>query len=313
MLLRGSGDGASSPTRRQASGWRGGTLTAASGEAVTVFVSEAYPPEQVSAEAWAEFFAALPHGRELGAVVVRVATPAEVEATCGSAAVGCYRSNELVFVGEAAAGAMPEEVARHEYGHHVAADRENPPWRALDWGPKRWATAARVCGRVASGTAFPGDEGDRYRLNPGEAFAEAYRVLAERKAGAALSSWGVVDESFFPDEKALAAVEADVARPWTSPRQRTIRGRFVGAGSRRWTLRLAVPLDGEVTAELRLPRGRLDRLELLSAAGRVVSRGLWSGRTARRLAALVCGQRTLTLRVTRAGGPGPFTVTVAHP
>ena len=292
--------------------WVGGTYRSSSGQSVTVYVSSAYRPEQVTPQRWADFFAGLPHGDELGSIVVRVATPDEVAALCGTGALGCYSARELVMPGEPLAGEAPEEVARHEYGHHVAASRSNAPWRALAWGPKRWASAARVCERTKRGTAFPGDDGSHYRLDPGEAFAESYRVLAERRAGAALASWGLVDGSFYPDEAALRAVEQDIVKPWVGPTTTRWSDRFT-AGARRRTFRVSTPLDGELTAELRLPPGRVDSLELLSADGRVLARGLWSGARTRRLGFVVCGQRQLTLRVTAGGAAGRFDLTVARP
>jgi hypothetical protein len=301
------------PAEAETPGWHGGTLTTPSGELVTVHVSTSYPPDQVAPQGWAEFFSRLPHGPELAAVVVRIVPPAEVASFCGDDAAGCYQARELVMPGEPFAGTSPEEVARHEYGHHVAASRSNVPWNAVAWGPKRWATATGVCRRSQERTAFPGDHGEHYRLNPGEAFAEAYRVLAERRAGTQLSSWGLVDVSFYPDQAALRAVGHDVLAPWVRPTTTRHHARFRQGGPRRWLLPVATPLDGELTAELRLPPGRLDRLELLAADGRVLSRGLWAGTSTRRLSYVVCGQRKLTLRVTSAGTPGRFDLTVSRP
>ena len=165
-----------------------------------------------------------------------------------------------------------------------------------------------------AGTAFPGRRGERYALNPGEAFAEAYRVLAEQKAGATLSSWGIVDGSFYPDARG-----AERARPGRgeavagSVDDHRARAASLAKGPRRRLLPVATPLDGQLTVELRLPRGRLDTLELLSPGGRVLARGLWAGTSTRRLSYVVCGQRRLSLRVTRAGAPGRFAVTVTRP
>jgi len=283
------------------------------GESVTVYVSSTYSPEQVVPQQWAEFFAGIPHGSELGSVVVRIATPDEVAALCSEEALGCYDARELVMPGEPYDGVPPEQVARHEYGHHIAAHRSNPPWRAADWGPKRWATAARVCARSQQHTAFPGDDGTHYRLDPGEAFAESYRVLAERKAGAALATWGLVDGSFYPDQAALRAVEHDIVTPWTRSSTTRTSARFAAGGPRRRLVSIATPLDGELTAELKLPLGRLDTLQLLAADGRVLARGLWSGTRTRRLSFVVCGQRKLSLLVTSAGTSGRFDLTVSRP
>lgn len=312
-VLRADAGLAPSVTAVETPGWHGGTLGTTTGEPVTVYVSDTYTPEQVAPQAWADFLAALPHGRELASVIVRIAPVAEVAAICGGTVAGCYGSGELVFVGEAVGGTTPADVARHEYGHHVAANRANPPWRALDWGTKRWATVEQVCSRERAGTAFPGNEDDRYELNPGEAFAEAYRVLAEQKAGAVLSSWSIVDGSFYPDPRALSALDQDVVKPWVAPAVRTVRAGFLAHGRRRHLLPVATPLDGQITIALRLPPGRLDTLELLSPTGRVLARGLWAGASVRRLSYVVCGERRLALRVTRAGDPGRFTVTFTRP
>jgi hypothetical protein len=84
-------------------------------------------------------------------------------------------------------------------------------------------------------------------------------------------------------------------------------------GPRRRLVPLVTPLDGELTAELKLPTGRLDTLELLGADGRVLARGLWSGTRTRRLSFVVCGQRRLALRVASAGMPGRFDLTISRP
>lgn len=293
--------------------WRGGPVVASTGERLTVFVSEALPADAVSVEGWAEFFAGLVHGSELSTVVVRVTAAAELEELCGRDALGCYAGGQLVIAGEPVDGIAPETVARHEYGHHVAANRANPPWKAVDWGPKRWATLVGVCPLAASGRLRPGDQGRGYRLNPGEGFAEAFRILHERPLGLPLD-WSLVDGSFLPDERALAAVSDDVVRPWRQPRATTVRGRFTRVGATRWTRRIATPLDGSFTAVLRLPAGRADRLVAFSADGRtVLGRGLWVGKRVQRLSFDVCGARSVLVRVLHEGEPGPFTLTFTRP
>ena len=301
------------PAAAEPPGWVGGAFRTATGESVTVYASSTYAAGEVVPQRWAEFFAGIPHGSELGSLVVRIATPGEVAGLCSTEALGCYNARELVMPGEPYDGVAPEHVARHEYGHHIAAHRSNPPWRAADWGPKRWATAAHVCRRSEQHTAFPGDDGTHYRLDPGEAFAESYRVLAEQKAGAALATWGLVDGSFYPDRAALRAIEQDVATPWTRSTTTRTSGRFRAGGPRRWLVPVGTPLDGELNAELKLPSGRLDTLELLAPDGHVLARGLWSGTHTRRLGFVVCGQRRLSLRVTSAGVPGRFDLMLSRP
>ena len=248
-----------------------------------------------------------------GLATIKIAPPAEVAELCGPDALGCYGGDELVVGGDVVDGVTPEEVARHEYGHHVAAHRTNPPWRALDWGPKRWATAEDVCRRAAAKTAFPADSGANYRLDPAEAFAEAYRAANEARGGLPFG-WGLVDGSFYPDAAALDAVVQDVTTPWSAPTRVTLSRRFTAKGPRRLLVPVALPLDGEIVVELRVPAGRLDELELVTADGRtVLARGLWSSATTRRLAHVGCGVRKAVVRATRKGPPGRISVTLSRP
>jgi hypothetical protein len=289
--------------------WAGGVQQTVSGARVRVYVSSSYGDADALAANWAAFIAALPHGQELELVEAYVAPLAEVERICGSDALGCYGRQELVSIGEAVDGITAEEVVRHEYGHHVAANRLNSPWAALDWGPKHWASVANVCARTTGLTAFPGDQGANYSLNPGEAFAEAYRATAEVDGGAFTFSWQLVDASFRPGPEALAAVRADVLRPWAERPARTVRGRFAGR-ARTWTLPLQTRLDGdlEVTLQTRGRRGR-HLLQLVDGGGRVV--GAYS--TGANVFFTVCGQRKLELRVRRSSGPAAFRLRIKVP
>jgi hypothetical protein len=307
-------DAGRAPARKRRSlAWRGGPLVSASGEQVTVYVSDAYPPELVSPQVWADFFAGLIHADELRHATIKIAPPSQVAEFCGPYALGCYGGDELVVGGDVVDGVTPEEIARHEYGHHVAAHRTNPPWLALDWGPKRWATTEDVCRRAAARTAFPADSGDNYRLDPAEAFAEAYRAANEMRAGIPFG-WGLVDGSFYPDAAALEAVAQDVGAPWSAPTRQTLSRRFTAKGPRRLLVPVTLPLDGEVVVDLRVPAGRLDELELVTADGRrVLARGLWSAKTTRRLTYVACGVRPAAVRITRKGPPGRIDLTVSRP
>ena len=240
------------PSRR--AGWAARVRTAA-GESVTVYVSATYAPEQVVPQQWAEFFAGSPHGSELAGVVVRVATPSEVAGLCGADALGCYDGRELVMPGEPFGGVAPEHVARHEYGHHVAANRSNPPWRAADWGPKRWATAAGICGARSSARRIPATT------------ARTTGSIRVRRSPSPTASWrsgtpvprsprgGSSTEASIPTQAALRAVEQDVATPWTRSITTRTSARFRPGGPRRRLVPVATPLDGELTAELKLPAG----------------------------------------------------------
>lgn len=295
--------------------WWGGAATATTGETVTVYVSAAYAPDQGAPRRWADFFAGLLHGAELARVNVYVAPPAEVGALCGTEdALGCYGGGRLVVPGDAGGGIEPKVVAAHEYGHHVAANRDNAPWRAVEWGTKRWASHLNVCARARDGSLFPGDEAKNYRLNPGEGFAEAYRVLNETRTGTPPFGWQIVDSTFIPDAAALAAIEEDVLRPWGPSPVTTLRARFVPKGRRIWRSTIATPLDGDLAVAVSLPPAAAYEVDLLAADGRkVLVRGLWSGTAQKSLRYTVCGERSLLLRVTRYGAPGSVRVEVSRP
>lgn len=300
---------------RAAITWRGGPITTSTGEVVDVFVSDSLPVESVTPEAWAEFMVSLTHGPELARVTSYMATLAEVQELCGSRALGCYSRDEMVSLGEATIdGTTPEEVVRHEYGHHIALYRDNAPWRAIDWGPKRWASAATVCPRVVRGEAFPGDEGRRYSQNPGEAWAETYRLLEERKAGITTGTWPIIAPSFYPDEAALQAAERDVLQPWTAWRTSSFKKLFAKKTPKVWWIPLATPLDGNLRITAALPRGGLHEVALVAGNRRtVIRRGQWVGQRAKRIETTVCGQRSLFVRVTQAGTPGRVAVSASIP
>jgi hypothetical protein len=297
---------------RTAISWRGGSITASTGDVVHVFVSDLLPAE--TPEKWAEFLVGLTHGPELTLVTTRIAPLAEVQELCGERALGCYRRNEIVSVGEIAPnGATAEEVLRHEYGHHVGFHRTNAPWRAIDWGPKNWASVAGVCPRVSRGEAFPGDSGRNYAQNPGEAWAEVYRLMDERKAGITTARWDIIAPSFFPNAAALAAAEQDVLAPWQT-NTAVVHRRVFGTNARRvWWIPVATPLDGQLTLSATRPGNGTQEVALVgSNRKRVLRRALWTGRRVVGAISTVCGQRSLFVRVT-SQGRGPVTVTVSTP
>ena len=311
-------DGQAGPARinRVALGaltWRGGPVTSSTGEVVRVFVSDSLPAE--TPEKWAEFLAGLTHGPELAQLTSNIASLAEVQELCGFRALGCYSGNELVSLGEPASdGTTPEEVLRHEYGHHVAWNRLNTPWRAVDWGPKHWASAATVCPRVSRREAFPGDEGSNYAQNPGEAWAETYRLMDERKAGIATATWPIVSPSFFPDEADLQAAERDVLEPWTKSTKTVFRRTFAKTAKNPWWISLPTPLDGDLVLNATLPAAGLHEVALVGANRRTVLRkAQWIGQRTKRATASVCGQRAHFVRVTPSGRAGPVTITVSNP
>jgi hypothetical protein len=294
--------------------WLGGRYTVATGETVTVYISATYGASDEQAREWANWFASLPHGAELGLVTAYLAPLGEVESICGSTDVlGCYGDQRLVSLGDSSSGMPPASIAAHEYGHHVANNRSNAPWTAIDWGTKRWATSMHICARVAASTAFPGDEGFNYALNPGEGFAESYRVLVEMNGTGEGYDWPIVDASFRPDAEALAAVREDVLHPWAGPTTTTVRGTFLRR-SRVWASTVPTPRDGDVRVQLTVPGGEIGDVKLVTDDGRAtLATGSWDSRGGKSLAYRVCGARSLRVRLTRNGAATRFTLRITVP
>jgi hypothetical protein len=296
-----------------AAGAWGGTYTTSTGDAVRVTVSDRYPVDEAFAQSWAEYLASLVHGPELATVTLYIAPYSEVQSSCGFGALACYsRRRQLIIAPreDFPDGPTAQAIVAHEYGHHLAANRLNPPWDALSYGTKRWASRIAVCSRTEAGTLFPGGAGERYRLDPGEGFAEAYRLLNEVRAGRPESAWEITDASLRPDPIALAALERDVLDPWTRPtverRSGSFRARAGGKATRSFPL--TTPLDGSLVITLNVPA----RLRLrLSLYDRIRKTTVATG--GRKLQMVVCGHRSLSLRVTRQAGAGRFSLRISRP
>jgi hypothetical protein len=298
---------ATSPVRAlaavQLNGW-GGAYRAKTGESVNVYSSNSYPIDPAANQSIADFLAGLVHGKELSNVSVFIAPAEEVAMLCESTeADGCYypASGQLVSIGEDSQYSTVEEVLTHEYGHHIATNRINAPWPAVAWGTKRWASVENVCRKAASGLAFPGDEAEHYRQNPGEAFAESYLHLNEVRKGERETPW-IYDAEFLPSRSALDAIEQDVLKPWNAYSVLTWKGRF----SRRnqfGTGTLKTPLDGTIELRIKGPRG--SQIHAFGSGDvKQVSPSLARG--------LVCGGRSLVTRIV-GGGPGAFTAKAIIP
>ena len=169
---------------------------------------------------------------------------------------------------------------------------------------KRWSSYENICAKAVAGTASPGDEGAAYSQNPGEAFAESYRVLALTAIGATPSSWDIVGQSFYPDATALQLLQQDITTPWTGPTLRHVHGTF-GYGSTR-TIGVQTTLDGNLVARLHAPSKARFRLELYNGSTLVA-------RSTTNVRFEICGERSLTLKVRRLAGHGSFTVDVSKP
>jgi hypothetical protein len=268
-------------------------LPSAAAAQLRIVASGGAPVEPALDAAWRQFFAGLPHGQELDSLTVVLAAPAEVSRRCGADAGGCYSDllRQMTIPGLAGPGdSLTADIARHEYGHHLAASSDDAPFDPV-LGTKRWFTHERICTRLRTGELSL-DESARYAESPAEGFAEAYRVAA----GGSPHLW-IVDAALFPDPRARRAILADARHPWTGERERVFTGRLSARRPER-TFVLRTPLDGTVRAAVR-GTARLT----LSAGGRVLARGA-------RVRIVDCGQRVLRLTVR---GRGRFRITAARP
>lgn len=290
----------------------GGPYTTSTGETVTIYASSAYPVDRAMGQRWADFLASLVHGSELSSVTVFLAPDDIISRFCGSDAVACYSTRDSLLVApgtDPGADLSAEAVVTHEYGHHVAAHRSNAPWDAADYGTKRWASSMQVCARARKHQLVPGAEDPvQYEVNPGEGFAEAYRVLNERKAGRMETSWQVVSRTLYPSDAALAALDQDVTSPWVRDTTTTRTGRFTRA-TRTRTYTISTPLDGSLALRLTPTKGTRVALDVFAGSTRTIHA---TGGSINR-SATVCGARSYRIRVHATKGNGSFSLTIATP
>jgi hypothetical protein len=290
----------------------GGPYTTPTGESVTVFASSAYPVDPSIGQRWANFLSTLVHGSEISSVTVFLAPGFQVDRFCGSDAVACYSSQDDLLIApgdDPGSDLSAEAVVTHEYGHHIAAHRSDAPWDALDYGTKRWASVMQVCARARKGELAPGAEDPvRYDVNPGEGFAESYRVLNERKAGRPETPWQIVSRSLYPSDAALAALDQDVVSPWTGDTTTTTSARFTRKARTR-TSTFATPLDGTLKVTVRPSAGTRVAVDVFAAGTRVLHA---TGGTVSR-STTVCGARSYRVRVHATKGNGSLRLAVAKP
>ncbi len=294
-------------------GYTGGAVTAFDGETVNVYVqNELLAADPSTGQKWADVLAGLVHGPEISTLSLYVSTLDRVTQTCGSGALGCYGNNRIVAIGQDVPGLTARAVITHEYGHHVAASRDDAPWQAVDWGTKRWSSYLNVCTRAAARQLAPGDEQSRYQFNPGEAFAEDYRVLNERRQGLTESPWVVVDQSLYPDQASLDALALDVTTPWAGPTATTFRSSLTGGATGRGFV-VTTPLDGTFRLTLTSPKNSRFTARIVDpATGSQIAASTGPERV-KSLETSVCGQRTLQVQVKRIRGAGAFNLAVSKP
>jgi len=274
------------------------TFQTDAGEDINIGISSYYSADEAQIQAWKEFIGSLLHGSELSSVDFYLLPPFEVAEWCGPHAAACYAPGlwpPAIFApGEDLSEELTAEaILAHEYGHHVANSRPNPPWGALTYGTKRWASYVNVCAAVLAGQFFPGDGAEHYDLNPAEGFAEAYRVTNQRRLGVGEMPWLLVDGRFYPDSTSMTLIEQDVLDPWTAHNTVTFRGRFTRGGPNRHMFEVSTTLDGVATASVRASKGARFRVTQTMAT--------------------VCGQRTTYFVVRRVKGFGRFELVVSRP
>lgn len=308
-------DSTLSPAKRAADippTWAFSELTA-TGETVRIHLSKKLfvTPDEATAQQWADFFDSLVHGPELATLDAYLLTLREVQDVCGPGAYACYGRNQIIAPAQDPEfGLAAESVVAHEYGHHVAAHRINRPWEAVDFGTKRWASYENVCSKWQRGLYFPGSEDEEhYFYNPGEGFAEAYRVMNERVLAMQEAPWDIVTNELYPDDKALALLQQDVTTPWTKNTTLTRTG-SVSARAKSRAFVISTPLDGRLTVKLSSSAQARFRFDVLSPSAKSLA-----GKSGKNLtvSTTVCGERALRLRVNRLSGAGAFKLAISRP
>jgi hypothetical protein len=267
-------------------------------------------------QATADFLGTLIHGSEIDLVTVQMDTPDQLAYDCGFGAQACYFSgdNRIVISGDSEPGpdgATRNFVLAHEYGHHVAQHRRMPaPFSsAIDWGTERWASRENVCLGRRHGVYFPGDEGDHYYEDPGEAFAESF---AFNRFPNAHLRWEYTP-TLKPTARSFAMVRRDVLRPWRRRHTVDFVGRLPAAGHATAVRSVATPLDGRVSARLAGRGASGFELILRSRRGRRLRASSPVG-PGRPVSVTACGQKRLKAAVRRVHpSPGPFRLVVKRP
>ncbi len=297
------------------------------GEQVEVS-STYYTDEQI--QSVVNVLAGLVHGPEMNTLTVYVASPDEVTDICGQGALACYAPgiSEMIVSGDdgSSYGVPRDFTIAHEYGHHIANNRVNPPWTGLDNGAKRWATYERVCQGMRKGQLFPGDEQYHYWVNPGEGFAESNAHL--NFPGVSVP-WGY-SSLLQPTQGSLAKLNADITSPWTGPTTMVWNGSMWPTRRNPAEHRFSTPLDGQVEVRLDGPAGSNYDLYLLGpklrraakhlrkhhrrfrVRRRVIDRAV-SISSSEQLDLNLCGQSSIRIEVRRRSGTGPFSVSVTRP
>ncbi len=305
-VLSDGGRRSGTPRARAARASSASSYRTRDGYAIRVTVSRAYELDRPAVQGFVDFLGSRLHGSELGRLSVAIATPKEVGHDCGASdALACYdpARERMIVPGQDPGPGQPPlaYVITHEYGHHIAFNRRNAPWSAAAWGPKRWDSLERVCPGVRAHRFYPGDEGDHYYQDPGEAWAESYASYHYRS-----NPWRWTP-LLRPGPAAFGAVRRDVLDPWRGPLRAARSLSFAPgrAGVRWWSL--APTLDGSAIVRLHPARGEQIETRVF------VGRRLALRSASRSVPITICGARSLRLAFVRRRGHGPVRVSVAYP
>ena len=238
----------------------GGQYRIATGESVTVYASNSYPVDPALGQRWADFLATLVHGPELstvdGAARDSLADRAHLRKRRGRLLQRAGRAVSTRRVRIPGSDLSAEAVITHEYGHHVAANRSDAPWLALDWGPKRWASrdaGLREGARAACSYPAPRIRFSTPRI-PVRAGPRPTECSTSARPGRAETPWQIVSDAMYPTAADLTAAEQDVTNPWTHVTVTTQTAAFTRT-TRTRTFTVATQLDGSLKVTLRPSAG----------------------------------------------------------
>jgi hypothetical protein len=299
-----------------ATDWK--SYLAADGTTIAAAISDQYQ-NAVSdsvAQSYVDFLDSLVHGPELSTLRIYIAPPAEVLQDCGGVqgTLACYDSQTKVMtvpgeqVSAGSSGVTTSYVVAHEYGHHIAAARDNSPFNAFAFGPKYWASYEMVCNRTLKGLLAPGNESQLYLSNPGEAWAETYARLKYPDV-----AWQF-NPILKPDAAAYAAATKDVLNPWQYAVNKVFKGTFGPTGANAKSYHFDLTLDGSLRVKLRGP-SRSNYNVHLASNGRNEGTTTAAGSRDSIGYQAACRETPVehvTATVKRVKGSGPFTLRVQY-
>ncbi len=288
-----------------------------SGDSIAVVVTDACRAECDAADpqAIASTIGTFIHGREVDLLAVQLDTPVQIGFDCGFEAQSCYFGGEDRIVLSGNDDPVPDSASRdfvlaHEYGHHVAQHRQMPaPFvAAINWGTERWSSVEHVCQGHRRGAYYPGDEGDHYYEDPGEAFAESFAFNRYPEA-AVKWAWA---PALRPTAASLRALRRDTLKPWLGRRSFIVSGRVRADGT--VVREFRTPLDGRVSIGPVSERKLGYEVAIRNRSGHLLRSSRQGVSPRHRLDYTVCGQSRLRVAVRATGRAGKrFRLTVQRP